>query len=249
MRVHVTNNSPLLNVPKLVKDVEVSHWGNIAVEEALVLRHDGAQLKTTFSRIEYMHGASGNSAKEFTQILPKGASDVYYRDIIGNISSSHVNTRDDGYVTFQIEPRFVMFGGWKIDFKTGYNLPISQYLSIDGSTYTLTIPLFNTFEDIVVDELEYRFTLPEGAENIKVQASTSISKKTEEKKLTYLDVTGRPVVSFIAKNIISEHKDGVVIVTYTFSSSEVYKEPLLLVAGYFIFFLSCIFYFRFNLSL
>ena len=248
-RVHAINNTPFLYVPKLIKDVEVSHWGNIAVEEKFEVKHEGAELKGTFSRVDYMHGSAGNSAREFVQILPKGAADVYYRDQIGNISSSHVRVEGDGSVRFEIEPRFVLFGGWKIDFYTGYNLPISSYLTNDGDNYSLTIPFHNIFEGTSVDEIEYRFTLPEGSSGIKVSSTSTITKRTEDKKFTYLDVSGRPVISFRAKNIISEHKDQVIIVNYTFSSSEIFKEPLLLVAGYFAFFLLTIFFFRFELNI
>jgi len=248
-RVHVVNNSPFISIPTLLRDIEISHWGNIAVEEKYLISHSGAELKGTFSRVEYMQGSMGNSARELVQFLPKGAVDVYYRDQIGNISSSHVRVETDGSVKFEIEPRFVLFGGWKIDFYTGYNLPISNYLSNDGNQYTLTIPLANIMENCVADDVEYKFTFPEGSSDFKIDATVPISKRTENKKFTYLDVTGRPVVSFRAKNLISEHKDGVIKISYTFSSSDILKEPLLLVAGYFAFFLACIFYFRFELSI
>lgn len=43
--VHYENNAPFLTVTKMLKEYEVSHWGNLAVEQHVDIRHDGAALK------------------------------------------------------------------------------------------------------------------------------------------------------------------------------------------------------------
>lgn len=55
--------------------------------------------------------------------LPRLATGIYYRDQIGNISSSTVRSADQG-VDLTIETRFPLFGGWKTTFYIGYNIPI-----------------------------------------------------------------------------------------------------------------------------
>lgn len=60
-------------------------------------------------------------------ILPAAAQDVYYRDEIGNISTSHLLILDDS-VEMEIRPRFPLFGGWKTHYIIGYNLPSYEYL-------------------------------------------------------------------------------------------------------------------------
>ena len=45
MRLHYENNSPFLEALSLARDVEVSHWGNVYVEERYVLQHTGARHK------------------------------------------------------------------------------------------------------------------------------------------------------------------------------------------------------------
>ena len=42
--VHFENNGPFLSVAELRRVIEVSHWGNIAVEEHLHIRHIGEQV-------------------------------------------------------------------------------------------------------------------------------------------------------------------------------------------------------------
>lgn len=48
--VHFENNNKFLTVTRLERVIELSHWGNIAVEETIELLHAGALLKGSFSR-------------------------------------------------------------------------------------------------------------------------------------------------------------------------------------------------------
>ena len=43
--VHYENNSPFLTVTEMSRLIEVSHWGNVAVEEEIDMAHTGAKLK------------------------------------------------------------------------------------------------------------------------------------------------------------------------------------------------------------
>ena len=60
--IHYENNSPFLAVSHLLRLVEVSHWGNIAVEETLDMHHTGAILKGPFSRYDYQRQQDGLSS-------------------------------------------------------------------------------------------------------------------------------------------------------------------------------------------
>ena len=50
MVIHSENNNPMLVVTRLQRVLEISMWGNIAVEETIDVRHNGAALKDSFSR-------------------------------------------------------------------------------------------------------------------------------------------------------------------------------------------------------
>ena len=66
LKVHEENNSPFLTVTSLERVLEVSHWGNIAVEEHVDVRHTGATLKGSFSRFDYQRSQDGvSSIKSF----------------------------------------------------------------------------------------------------------------------------------------------------------------------------------------
>lgn len=71
MSVHYENNAPFLSITNLERVIEVSHWGNIAVEETIDLKHSGATLKGPFSRYEYQRETQSglSSVKSFKVII------------------------------------------------------------------------------------------------------------------------------------------------------------------------------------
>lgn len=137
LSVHYENNSPFLTVSNLFRLIEVSHWGNIAVEETIDMYHSGAKLKGPFSRFDYMKRQGGQSSvKSFKTQLPPTAADVYYRDEIGNISTSNLRVPSKSNkgepVELELRPRFPLFGGWRTHYIVGYNTPVYQYLFSSG---------------------------------------------------------------------------------------------------------------------
>jgi len=162
------------------------------------LEHTGALLKGSFSRFEYQRNqnAKGSSFRSITAVLPTQATELYYRDQIGNISTSHVRETEEE-IQFEVLPRFPMFGGWKTDFYIGYNLPAHQYLSIDtdnSNTYVLNITFGSPFPQAAVDDEEVRVILPEFASNIKWVTPFEVESESRDVHVTYLDTVGRPVL-------------------------------------------------------
>ena len=64
----------------------------------------GAALKGPFSRYDYQRNSGVSSVKGFTTLLPAAAQDLYYRDEIGNISTSNARSEED-FVSLEIRPR------------------------------------------------------------------------------------------------------------------------------------------------
>jgi oligosaccharyltransferase complex subunit alpha (ribophorin I) len=170
LKVHFQNNYSFMTLTDVVREVEVSHWGHISFEEHIDMAHTGAKLKGTFSRLDFQRNPSG-SPSHFRAIkahLPASAHSLYYRDVIGNISSSraHVNVPSSGeaFTKLELFPRYLLFGGWKTKFYYGWVAPLSEFLGIaqDGS-YSLRVPFGTAIVGAVVDNLETRVILPEGA--------------------------------------------------------------------------------------
>ncbi|XP_058094499.1 dolichyl-diphosphooligosaccharide--protein glycosyltransferase subunit 1B isoform X2 [Magnolia sinica] len=91
--VHFENNHPFAVVEELERELEVSHWGSLQITERYKLVHAGAKHKGVFSRVEYQSRPSVSGVSSFKNLLarlPPRVHSVYYRDEIGNISTSHL---------------------------------------------------------------------------------------------------------------------------------------------------------------
>jgi len=252
LRVHFENNSPFITATRLVKIFEISHWGNLAVEEHFEVQHDGAKLKGSFSRFDFQRNpqSSPSAVLELVEILPSAAADVYYRDDIGNISTSTFRTSSRG-LEFHIVPRFPLFGGWKNNFYTGYNLPLEAYLyteKSDSSAFVLNSTFSTDISELVIDELVVKVILPEGAKDARVTVPFPVDTQSTEKHYTYLDTTGRTVLVIEKRNVVKEHNQYFQV-HYTYSRLSMLQEPLLVAGALFAFFLAVIFYVRFEVSI
>ncbi|XP_032669593.1 dolichyl-diphosphooligosaccharide--protein glycosyltransferase subunit 1 [Odontomachus brunneus] len=248
--VHFENNNKFLTVTRLERTIEISHWGNIAVEEHVDLLHTGALLKGPFSRYDYARESKSGQAsiQSFDTILPAAASDIYYRDEIGNISTSHTRVKKDS-VELNLRPRFPLFGGWKTRYTIGYNVPSYEYLFHAGDQYTLEMRLLDhVFDDMVVDEMVLKIILPEGARNIQLELPYPATRLRDSLHYTYLDVTGRPVVSVTKKNLVENHIQNFRL-KYTFPRLLMLQEPLLVAIALYLSFLMVITYVRWDFSI
>ncbi|KAF9580756.1 proteasome regulatory particle base subunit [Lunasporangiospora selenospora] len=163
-------SGPIYHVRHLLRDIEVSQWGdNLAVEEHYNLVNKGALLKGQFSRVDYQKNPAGirdgNGILGLQTRLPKQAAEIYYRDEIGNISTSAL-VHQPKEVLLNLKPRFPIFGGWNTTFYIGYNVPLKNYLrqvANANNKYVLKVPFVvpmmeTTYEDVLV-----RVVLPEGS--------------------------------------------------------------------------------------
>jgi len=236
LSIHFENNRPFLTITKFLRLIEISHWGNVAVEDHISMKNDGAKLKGSFSRYDYQINpqANGQSALKFLrQFLPAEAADTYYRDDIGNISTSFLNMDDDDKLRLEIRPRFPLFGGWKPEFYMGYNLPTESCLFIDSNgNYLLNTTLIANWDvGVTIDEAEVRIIFPEGSSKIKVSGTPFIVDISNSTHFTYLDFFGRPVLILKKTNLVNEHHQHFQA-TYSFSSISLLLEPMLLIGGY-----------------
>jgi oligosaccharyltransferase complex subunit alpha (ribophorin I) len=248
--IHYENNSPFLTVTRLERTIEISHWGSISVEETIDIYHSGALLKGSFSRYDYQKDArSGQSSvKNYKTILPAAATNVYYRDTNGNISTSAMRVLKDS-VELDLRPRFPLFGGWKTHYTLGYNVPSFEYLFYQGDNYMLKMRLIDhVFDDMVVDEVFVKIILPEGSKNIKLITPYAVDRSPDTLHHTYLDFFGRPVISFRKTNLVENHITDFNL-KYTFSKIMMLQEPLLVIIFLFILFVIAIIWMRLDFSI
>jgi len=250
LSVHYENNNPFLVVTRLERTVELSMWGNIAVEEILDVRHAGAALKGAFSRYEFQRENSGvSSVKNFKTVLPASASDVYYRDDIGNISTSALRQMDDA-VELDLRPRFPLFGGWKTHYFIGYNVPSYEYLFSSGEKFALNMRLVDhIFDDMLVEDMTLKVILPEGAKVGQMHTPYKTLRLPDTKHYTYLDVQGRPVVTIQNVGQLTEKHIQDFQLEFVLPRLSMIQEPLLLIGAFLLFFALTIVYVRMDFAI
>jgi oligosaccharyltransferase complex subunit alpha (ribophorin I) len=237
MTIHYANNKPFAKLSYAHREIEVSHWGNVAVEETYEVKHSGAELKGGFSRFDYQMSRAQESPSftKLVALLPLEAHNIYYRDQIGNISTSDISV-EDGYLQMDVATRFPMFGGWKTEFYIGYSVPTELVLFVDeNDRYSLQFDFHTIFENVWVDELEIKVILPEGSTDIEASIPYPILDRTDGKRFTYFDSQlngGRNVITIRAQNIVEEHDEQIVI-SYSFNKTRMLVEPGMVVAFFF----------------
>ena len=116
---------------KATRDVFVSHWGSVAIDEYFSIFNGAAGINGQFSRVDYMpHINPNNGANAIANLavnLPQYIHGLYYYDYIGNISTSNAERKNE-YVELKIEPRFPIFGQWKTDWNQGYHMSTAFHL-------------------------------------------------------------------------------------------------------------------------
>ena len=74
-----------------------------------------APAQGEWSRLRFMQDARRHGAaaiRDFTAVLPRSARSLYFRDEIGNVSTSAVRRLRDK-LDVRLQPRFTLFGGWQ----------------------------------------------------------------------------------------------------------------------------------------
>lgn len=239
------------------REIEVSHWGNVAFREDYELHNAGAKLKGAFNRVPftmYEHlkrrgesldgkkrkdvpaatNPETSSLQEVNLVLPRTARNIHYRDDIGNISSSHARRDDRGYVLVQLHPRYPMLGGSNADWKLSYDVPTKTALKVDTDdpglhvlNITMSPPVVRTFTSKLVAEV----VLPEGAYDIQLKAPQYIEKQWIGKRYSWLDYFGgRPYIGYEVDNFFVPERNILQYkfqVTYRFNNFLVFREGIL----------------------
>ncbi len=125
------------------------------------------------------------SVRSLRASLPSGASNVYYIDRIGNVSTSNFRAgKGNKKSVLEVRPRYPLFGGWKTDFRIGYDVASSELISVDGVSrvHSLNVSFGIPFKEPVADVLITRIALPEGAHDVKVHSPYDIEVEPESKR-------------------------------------------------------------------
>merc|ERR1712078_508456 len=216
-------DKPLVYSDRVVREVTVYPWTGVSERLDFRVSNGGAKMRGSFSRFHHLQGGFVKAINDFNVVLPREAADVYYRDEIGNISTSSVsrdtavpsqNLLPQGFgglegTVLNAVPRYPLLGGWKATFELGYTVPWgSQVQRLSGGRHRLTTLYGSPLFPVTVGELELRIVLPEGARNPRLSLPHGLTgvEVSEDTKVTWFDVHGRPVVVLRGKDLIEDHR-------------------------------------------
>lgn len=129
--------------------------------------HTFNRLKGHFSRIDYVHGEGNhhktNVLKSLRATLPAKCKNVFYRDDVGNVSTSHLSVGSKKTI-LDLQPRYPLYGGWKYKWHQGYDAPLAGFQKkLGDNRYSLQLPFTAPIMDMLVENMEVSIILPEGA--------------------------------------------------------------------------------------
>ncbi|AJR60169.1 Ost1p [Saccharomyces cerevisiae YJM1248] len=227
-----SHNAPLNQVVNLRRDIWLSHWAStIQFEEYYELTNKAAKLSKGFSRLELMKQIQTQNMRQthfvtvLDMLLPEGATDHYFTDLVGLVSTSHAE-RDH----FFIRPRFPIFGGWNYNFTVGWTNKLSDFLHVSSGSdekFVASIPILNGPPDTVYDNVELSVFLPEGAEIFDIDSPVPFTNVSIETQKSYFDLNkGHVKLTFSYRNLISQVANGQVLIKYDYPKSSFFKKPL-----------------------
>ena len=249
--IHFENNKPLTVFNYAIKTYQVSHWGNIAVTEEYQIENIGAKLIGEFGRIDYDEGHTGgkNALKSIRAKLPLRSWGLWYRDEIGNVSTSNAR-REFNDVDLLLTPRFPILGGWKSNFDIGYNLPTKFHVTTNNKgNYLVNLTFGMPYQNMLARNYTVKVILPESADNIKVKLPIDTPYNINyDKDYGCLDLFGRKSVIITLNNMYDVYNTNIFI-SYDYQWTMLFVKPIILIVYFLILFTIMIIYSRANISL
>ncbi|KRX96299.1 Dolichyl-diphosphooligosaccharide--protein glycosyltransferase subunit 1 [Trichinella pseudospiralis] len=274
MRVHFESYAPFLVVTELERIIEISHWGNIAVEEHIHLEHRGAVLTGPFSRLDYQRSQRqiSPSVSGFRVFIPQYyqlLQSIYIIEtklamfplvkcvIIQTLSILQYNL--DFHCLAAGEPAILLvtiFLVMNIYITQVYSLSLNFNLICNvtnickaGSQFGLKMRFVDhVFENFFIENFLLKIILPEESKNIRVKPPYDVEQYPNSLHYTYLDVTGRPVITMRKRHLVENHIQDFELY-YTWESSKIVREPIMVAVAFMVFFCTIIFFVRLDFSI
>ncbi|KAG6817400.1 hypothetical protein H0H87_009044 [Tephrocybe sp. NHM501043] len=262
--MHYYHEQPVLEISKLTRSAEISHWGNnLNIQDDITLHNAGPVLKGHFSRLEHQSQTfykrpAPQTLPALTLHLPAGISNTYYYDLIGNVSTSRLRvappvpkgSRSNRFSVLELRPRYPILGGWNYSFTLGWDAPLSDSAAYDKSTgkYIVEVPIMTGIPGAVVSSAKVSVILPEGATDVSFTTPFPAISNTLTTHTTYLDSIGRPKLTFDYKDLTINQAQKI-YVSYSVPLSAHLRKPFVVGTAFFSLFALAIIGRRINLTI
>ncbi|CAN8075164.1 unnamed protein product [Agarophyton chilense] len=230
--VRFKNDRGFLVADLMEKSFYVSHWGSISVKEEYRLRNAAARHQGEWSRVDHSNGYRSRYATALGDTwanLPADANHVEYKDLVGNVTSSRLQSASKGKRALQLTFRYPMMGGWNNHFWITYQLSHDKYITSNVSDHLVQLPLFPSLNmDLYCEKLVVKIYLPDGAGGESILEHPSLRFDVDRStEWTTLSVLGRPTLTLNLNRIRSQSKHSPTLkVVYRFNTVLTWVTPL-----------------------
>lgn len=244
--VRFRNDRGFLVAEEASKDFYINHLGQIEVTEKFKVVNDGARHSGEWSRVDHSSGHSseyGGAMGDVWANLPSDATDVKYKDLIGNVTTSRLRKPSKGKRQIQLVYRYPLMGGWRNLFWITYEIMLKNYITSHGSSHQVKLPLFPSLDvDLLCKNYVVRVFLPEWAHSHSVVPHSSLkpSLKVSSERTT-LTMFGRSVLHISFKMLRSKSKHTKTIaVKYKYNTKLAWITPVIVGFGITVLFVAVI---------
>jgi len=252
--LHYKLKDRFIHFENIERTIEISHWCHtVSFKEDLVVHHDGSELKNNFNRIAFQksqfYTETPSSVKDMIFVLPPRAQDIFFVDIIGNVSTSAFH-KDNTRTLLQVLPRYPLFGGWKYTWSQGYNNPLDGNVKYNSKTkrYIFQAPILLSLKNVPIDHFKLNVILPEGVRNVEVHLPYAFDSDKRKMTYSYLDTTGRPTIILEKDNVCDDHFQYFQI-SYSLPFYFSFQKPLVVALVIFTLFVISMVWTRIDLSI
>ncbi|KAJ1976225.1 dolichyl-diphosphooligosaccharide--protein glycosyltransferase subunit 1 [Dimargaris verticillata] len=240
LTVHFPHQVPAVWLPSVRRHIEISHWGGqLTVNDHAVVRNNGATLKGHYERTLMTRPGmtSGFLLNFFQTPLPATATNVHFRDEVGNVSTTFLRPGKDQAV-LQFNTRYPLAGGWIYNWNHGYSQPLADVLRYDSTTqrYNLMTTLPFLFPNATVEQSMLEVVLPEGATDIHVRTAADVDNLSQDTYYTYMDSIGRPMITLARRLVVDELSQYPIIISYRYDMLALLRKPFHLALLFFVLF-------------
>ncbi|KAK9880095.1 hypothetical protein WA026_008610 [Henosepilachna vigintioctopunctata] len=216
-----TTPIPILKVKTLNRNIFISNFGKIMVQDQVVVENTGPKLQ----------GPYFNNQSDYWMYthLPSSAEDIALSDVIGTNLKTYLY-ENNGTKTLKFIPRYSLRqGGWKSTYTLRYNIPVYEYIFKDQTHYYIKIrAMDHILNDVLVEDADVNIILPDGASVVDVFVPLGFQRGSTTNIYTSLSVSGRPMVNLRGRHLIEEHIADVVV-KYNFSLFSFLSAPFYIV--------------------
>lgn len=217
---------PIPQILNLNRTVTVSHILNkLRFDESYDLYNAGTKLVGEFSHLDMTRnprlGLNAAAIQRMILPLPANHTDEYFIDLVGNVSTSHLTKE-----ILDLRPRFPLLGGWHYNFTAGFSVPLPDFLRENRGNLILKVPVVGAPENIAVKHLENRIVLPRGAYNVEAYDDLGSHVTVLNQNVGLFDWRSSPVVKVTIDNVVNDHRDTHIFVTYKYSFLMALRAPV-----------------------